>query len=217
MEWLTSVNTLNLIDVLDYYLILTFVVSTAVRIRCYRAILGLIIAFPHRWPKLLQLVKQYRTIFLTWPVLLAMGVTFALMLGNTLALRLVWVQARVAFADLGGLWLAFMAVIVSGGLMLFLDGQAIFNVGRFDRTALEEKLDQAEHWLQSWTAPALRLVSFGFVNPRKIVGDKVQNSLGEASRIVHGQMWRWSLGIGMRLAFGLSLWLTWALALRPAP
>lgn len=215
MHWLTWLDTLNLIAVFNYYLILAFLVSTGMRIRSYRAILGLVLDSPSRWPKLLELVKKHRTIFLGWPMLLATGMALALMLGNSLAIRLVWASAKVSFEDLWGLWLPLAAVILSGGLMLFLDYRAIFfSVGNFDRTALEADLDKAESWLKSWMAPALRVVTFGFVNPRKIVGTEVQRLLVDANWIVIGGMWRMSLRVGMQLAFGLSLWLTWAFALR---
>ncbi len=214
MHWLTWFGTLNLLDVFNYYLILAFLVSTGIRVQSYRAILGLVFASPGRWPKLLELVKKHRTIFLGWPMLLASGLALALMLGNSLAIRLVWVTAKVTFEELSLRWLPLAAVIVSGGLMLLLDCRAIFSVGRFDRTALEQDLDKAESWLKSWMAPAVRIITFGFVNPRKLVGAEVQKVLVDANWLVIGGMWRMSLRIGMQLAFGLSLWLTWAFALR---
>src|SRR5205807_13386 len=116
--WLAWFDTLNLIDVFNYYLVLAFLVSTGMRIRSYRAILGLVFASPSRWPKLLALVKKHRTILLGWPMLLAIGLAFALMLGNSLAIRLVWAQAKVTFEELWGRWLPLVAVILSGGLML---------------------------------------------------------------------------------------------------
>ena len=214
MHWLTALRTVNLIDVLNYYLILAFVVGTTMRIRNYRAILGVLVTFPNRWPKLLRLVKHYRTIFLRWPTLLPIGLTLALMLGNTLASHLVWSQAKVTGNDLWWHWLASPAVLISGGVMVFLDCRAVFSFGRFDRVALEGDLDKAEHWLQSWKAPALRWVTLGLINPRKIVNEQIREALVKASLIVNGQMWRWSLQIGMRLTFGLALWFSWALALR---
>jgi hypothetical protein len=217
MRWLSWFDTLNLIDVFNYYLILAFFVSTGIRIRMYRAIVGLVVASPSRWPKLLEVVKQHRTIFLGWPMLLAVVLAFALMLGNSLAIRLVWAPARVTFEELRGAWLPLAAVILSGGLMLLLDCRAIFSVGDFDHTALEADLDKAESWLKSWMSPALRMVTFGFINPRKIVGAEVQKMLVDANWIVIGGMWRTSLRIGMQLAFGLSLWLTWAFGLRGSP
>jgi hypothetical protein len=213
MRWLTWLSKLNLIDVLTYYLILAFVVGTVLRIRNYRVLLGVIFTFSQRWPKLLQLVKHHRAIFLRWPTLFPIGFTLALMLANTLASRLVWSQAKVAFDDLWERSLVLLAVMISGGLMVFLDCKAIFMFGRFDRAALEEMLERAEHWLRSWKAPALRFMTLGLINPRKIVNEQVRVALVKASLIVNGQMWRWSLQIGMRLAFGLALWITWAYAL----
>lgn len=214
MRWLTWLDTLNLIEVFNYYLILAFLLSTAIRLRTYWAIVGLVFASPNRWPKLLELVKKHRTILLGWPILLAIGCAFALMLGNSLAIRLVWVSAKVTFEELWLTWLPLMAVIFSGGLVLFLDCRAIFSVGRFDRAALEEDLDKAESWLKSWMAPAVRVVTLGFVNPRKIVGVEVERVLVDANWIVIGGMWRMSLRIGMQLVFGLSLWLTWVFVVR---
>jgi len=214
MRWLIWLDTLNLIDVFNYYLVLAFLVSTGMRIHSYRAILGVVFASPSRWPKLLALVKKHRTIFLGWPMLLATGLAFALMLSNSLAMRLVWASAKVTFEELWGRWFPLVAVILSGGLMLLLDCWAMFSVGHFDRTALEQDLDKAESWLKSWMSPALRMLTFGFINPRKIVGAEVHRMLVDANWIVIGGMWRMSLRMGMRLAFGLSLWLTWAFALR---
>jgi hypothetical protein len=78
-------------------------------------------------------------------------------------------------------------------------------------------LDKAESWLKSWMAPAVRMVTLGFINPRKIVGVEVEKALVEANWIMMGGMRRTSLRVGMQLAFGLSLWLTWAFALRGPP
>ena len=102
MRWLTWFDTLNLIDVFNYYLILAFLVSTGIRLRSYWAILGLIFASRTRWPKLLELVKKHRTILLGWPTLLVIGLAFTLMLSNSLAIRLVWVHAGVTFEELRG-------------------------------------------------------------------------------------------------------------------
>jgi len=216
MAWLAWLDALNLLAVFNYYLILAFVVSTAVNLRNYWAILGLMCGFPNRWPKLLELVKKHRTIFLGWPTLLALGLAFVLMLSNSLAINLIWVQARVTFDDLWERWLPLAAVILSAGLMFFLDCKALWSVGHFDRAALEENLDKAESWMKSWMAPALRMVTFGFIHPRKIVGAEIQGALAKVNWIMIGGMWRLSLRTGMRLAVGLSLWLTWAFALRTA-
>lgn len=214
MNWLSWFDTLNLIEVFNYYLIVAFLVSTGIRIRTYKAIVGLVWASASRWPKLLELVKKHRTIFLGWPMVLAVALAFSLMLSNSLAIRLVWAHAKVSFEELRGRWFSLTAVILTGGFMILLDCLAIFRVGSFDRAALEQDLDKAESWLKSWVSPALRVLTLGFVNPRKLVGAEVQRLLVDANWILIGGMWRTSLRTGMQLAFGLSLWLTWAFALR---
>jgi hypothetical protein len=209
LAWL---DTLNLLDVFNYYLIVGFITSTAINVCRYRATLGLLCGFPSRWPKLLELVKKHRTIFLGWPTLLAIGLAFILMLSNSLAIRLIWTQAKVTFEQLWQHWLPLAAVLLAGGLMLLFDCKALFRVGHLYRAALEVNLDKAESWLKSWVAPAVRMVTFGFINPRKIVGVEVQRALAEANWVVIGGMWRLSLRTGMQFAVGLFLWLTWGFA-----
>jgi hypothetical protein len=214
MSWLTWFDTLNLIDGLNYYLILCFVVGTILRIRTYRAVLGMIFASPKRWPKLLALATTHRSIFLGWPILLTLGLALTVMLSNTLARYFILVQAEVTFADLRVHWWPLGLVLLAGGLMLLLDGKAVFNVGEFDRPAVENDMDKAESWLTSWTAPAIRVVTFGFVNPRKLVGAEVHRLLVQANWAMIGGMWRSSLRVVAQFVVGLSLWLTWAFVLR---
>ena len=144
MRWFTLLSTLNLIDVFNYYLTLALVVGTVFRIRNYRAILGVIFTFSHRWPKLLVLAKQHRIVFLRWPTLLPIGLTLVLMLGNVVASHYVWSQAKITFADLWWRWWAILIITTSGGLMVFLDCKAIFGFGRFD----------AQPWRKNWTKPS---------------------------------------------------------------
>jgi hypothetical protein len=205
---------LNLIDALTYYLWLALVVGMLIRARNYRAILGLIVTCSARWPKLLVLVRQFKTVFIRWPTLLPVGLALVLAMANALASHWLLAQASVTPADLGRHWLALMAVTLSGVAMVVLDCRAVFRVGRFDRAALEANLDRAEHWLQSWKAPALRFVTLGLINPRKIVSKQVEDALVKASLVVNGQVWSWARQIVMRLAFGLTLWSTWGLLLR---
>ncbi len=186
MGWFNSLDKLNLIDGFTYYLILALVVGTVLRFRNYRVILGVIFTFSDRWPKLLVLAKQHRAVFLRWPTLLPIGLTLALMLGNALASQFVWSEAQIAFEDLWGRWWALLAVTVTGGLMVFLDGKAIFGSGRFDRAALEETLDKAEHWLESWHAPALRNSQLG---PDQSPQDREYPSSGSPRQSQSDRQW----------------------------
>jgi len=212
----TWLATLNLLDVFNYYLILGFLASTAINFRRYQAMLGIMYRFPSRWPTLLVLMNKHRTIFFGWPTLLAIGLAFGLMLSNSLAIHLIWVHARLTFEQLEVHWLALAGVVLAGALMLFLDGRALWNAGRFDRSALEVNLDKAESWLKSWVAPAIRILTFGFVHPRKIVGVEVQRALAEANWTMIGGMRRLSFRTGVQFCVGLLLWLTWALTSQSA-
>lgn len=205
---------LNLIGVFEFYLLGTFILSTVMRYRQYRAVVGFIMAAKNRWPKLVQLASQHRTVFLTWPTLLPVALTLALMLVHMLAYNLIWPSARVSPKDLWDHWPALVSVLVFVGPMLYLDYDATFNIWEFDQADLQPYLDKAEYWLRSWMAPALSIVTFGYVDPRKMVGDEVLRALTSACLDVNKMMWWWSVQIGMRIGFGLSLWLLWALALR---
>jgi hypothetical protein len=60
----------------------------------------------------------------------------------------------------------------------------------------------------------VRVLTAGLIHPRRIVGEQVRLALVDASVAMNGQLWVLSLGIAARLAFGLALWVTWAVALR---
>jgi len=209
MNWLKS---LNLIALFDYYLILTFFLSTLMRYRQYRAITSLVLSAPGRWSKLLQLLSAQRSVFFGWQTLVPVALTFALMLAHVLAYNLVWPAARVTPPDLWQHWPALLTLVILGGGMLVLDYDACFNIWEVNRAEIEPYLDQAEYWLRSWVAPAVKIITFGFVNPRQMVHEEVRKALTHASVDMKQMMWRWALQIAVRLLFGLTLWLTWHFA-----
>ena len=63
-------DAVNLIRLFDFYLAAMFVIGTYRRIELYRAFAGLALSMPGRWPRLFQLVRQHRTVFLTWNTIL---------------------------------------------------------------------------------------------------------------------------------------------------
>ncbi len=204
--------TLNLIVVFDWYLMIAFIVGTVLRIRQYYAVLRFVFAFPGRYPRLYKLTKEHRTIFLGWPTLLPIAATFLLMLVHSLMLRLVWVDAEVTPSDLWSNLVGFGFAVVFGVLMLYFDFRATFLIAQFDRSALEPHLDRAEYWLQTKWSTALRIVTFGWLNPRKMVHDELRVSLTDAALSVTEAMWWWAVQVGLRFMFGLSLWITWLTA-----
>jgi hypothetical protein len=131
------------------------------------------------------------------------------MLVHTVAYRVVWHMAQVTPADLWQHWLSLLGAVVFGCAMLWFDSWALFDIWHVDRSALERDFDQAEYWLGSWAAPAVQVLTLGFVNPRKMVHEEVRKALVNATRDLNTMMWRWTLQLAVRLLFGLTLWLTW--------
>ncbi|MCI0688672.1 MAG: hypothetical protein L0Y54_15770 [Sporichthyaceae bacterium] len=208
MTWLWD---LNLIRFFDFYLALAFLLSTFVRIRQYRAALGLVFAVPERWPRLFQLVRQHQSILLTWGNLVPAAVALVLCVVHTLACRVVWPDATLTLGRLAHTGAAVPAVAMLGLAMLGVDVYGIWNVGELDRTELDRYFDQAEYWLRSWTAPVVRVVTFGYVNPRQMVAAEVQTALLSAGQLLNSTLWWVSVQTGLRIAYGLSIWLTFAL------
>jgi hypothetical protein len=202
-------SQINLINVFSYYITIAFIVGTVLRWRNYRAMLKIIVSFQGRWPKLLRLVSEHREVFWQWPTILPAACTLFLMTVHLLASWLIWSQARVTPADLvDHLW-SLALITLMAGLMLLFDGRIIFQVTHFDRLALESDFDRAEHWLGTWKAPAVKVLTFGFINPRKMVNDQVRSALIKANEIVNGQFWLWAFQFVVRLAFGLAVWIAW--------
>jgi hypothetical protein len=207
---MTSLWQLNLIHLFDFYLAVAFLASTWLRFGQYREILRLVRAVPGRWPRLLALVKQHMSIFLTWATLLPCVLALLLSVVHMLACRLVWPKASVNVEGLLGFWPTIPVVIVIGMAMLGVDIYATFSVAEFDHQLMQKYFDQAEYWLRSWTAPVVRVMTLGYINPRKLVAVEVSKALLDASRLLNSTMWWVTVQVGLRVAFGLALWTTYA-------
>ena len=106
-----------------------------------------------------------------------------------------------------------MAAVAAAAFMFYRDYRAIFGFTHFDRAKIEEILDRAEHWLETWKAPALRILTLGLINPRRVVGEQVRSALVEASLAANGALWGTSLQVLARFVFGLVLWASWTVTL----
>src|SRR5262249_13636393 len=207
---MTRLWDLNLIRFFDFYLALAFLLSTAFRIRQYHAILALVRAVPGRWPRLFELVKQHRALFLTWGTLLPALAAFVWSAIHMLACRVVWPHANITLGQLAQSWGA-VPVALAGTAMLAFDAYGIWNVAELDRGEMEKYFDQAEYWLKSWTAPVVRIFTFGHVDPRQMVTVEVQAALRSTSEMLNSTLWWVLIQTGLRIAYGLSLWLAFAL------
>jgi hypothetical protein len=200
----------NLIHFFDFYLILVFVIGTFRRFRQYWDTAGLVLRAPGRWPRLFQLVKEHRAVFLTWATILPLLLAGALSAVQLLASRLVWPEADLTVGQLAEHWPAVVAVCLIGGAMIGVDAYGIIVVGRLDRAQLDKYFDQAEYWLRSKTAHVVRVFTFGYLNPRRMVAEEVRKALTDVSRMLNSTLWWVSMQIGLRIAFGLTIWITWA-------
>ncbi len=207
---------INLIRFLDFYLIFFFLVGTARRVRQYQNIGKLVLSGPGRWPHLLQLVGEHRTLFMTWatvaPALLALGLTVV----QLIASRGVWPEAGhtedgLTIARLVEHWAALIVVLALGLAMFAVDLYSVVWVADIPRAEMEKYFDKAEYWLRSRTAHVVRVATLGFIHPRKMVAEEVRKALIDAGNLLNSTLWWVNMQMGLRFGFGLSLWLTWAL------
>jgi hypothetical protein len=207
MNWLLH---LDLIRFFEFHLAAVFIISVALRVRQYLAVVSLVRSAPQRWPRLLSKIKRNFGVFLTPNTLLSGLLAGGLLLGHTLACRLLWPQAELRIETLGTVWLVLPVVVVLGLAMTGFDVFTLTQVGTIDRKEIEGYLDQAEWWLRSWAAPLVSIATLGLVNPRKIVDDEVKKGLEALNQLLHSTLWWTSIQTGLRIAYGLSLWLTYA-------
>ncbi len=208
---------MSLIHLLDFYFALMFCAGTWRRFRQYQTMGRLAFAGPGRWPHLLTLIHGHRTLFLTWQTVAPAALAFLVLVVQMTASRLVWPEAGrpphgLELHDLFAHWPCLFAVIPLGAAMLAFDLWGFIVVGQIDRPAMEKYFDQAEYWLRSPAAHFVKFGTFGFLNPRKIVAVEVRKALEAASGLVNYTLWWIVTQTILRFAFGLSLWLTWALA-----
>jgi hypothetical protein len=202
---------INLIPLFTFYLTAMFIIGTLRRLRQYRDIVQLAGTMPGRWPRVLKRIKQHWLKFLTWSTIRPAAVALTLIAVQLFCSRVVWPQAQLSAHDLAQeLWMV-PVVALTGATMVAVDFYFVIYVGSFDRKETERYLDEAEHWLTSWKAPMVRVLTFGIINPRKIVGEEVRKAMEEGRGLLRRNLWWLSAQALLRVLFGLSLWICWGL------
>jgi hypothetical protein len=206
---------LNLIHFLDFYFSLMFFIGTYRRFQQYRSVGKLALTGPARWPRLLKLIHEHRMMFVTWGTVLPALLALVLMVVQLTASRWLWPEAGeppdgLTVERLGHIWPALPVVVPLGVAMVRFDLKTLWSIYDIPRETIEKYFDQAEYWLASGTAHVVRVVTFGFVNPRRMVAQEVQKALIEISAMLNRSLWWTNRQVGLRFAFGLSLWVTWA-------
>jgi hypothetical protein len=199
----------NLIRVFDFYLALMFLISLVRRWEVYWDALRLLFLVRGRWPRLLQRLGEHQSLLLNRaffrPALLALG----LMLIQLVCSRLIWPQAVLTGPQLRAEWWWIPIILVPMVPMLAVDLYFVIRVGRFDHAETVKYFDEAERWLD-WKGPLVRVLTLGYVDPHKMVDEEVKKNLADLGTTVKSSLWWVSLQVGLRVAFGLTLWLVWA-------
>lgn len=212
---MAEVLDLNLIHLFTFYLAAVFLLSTVRRLRQYHDVAQLALAAPNRWPRVLEQIKSHWIMFLTWTTLRPAALAIGLLLAQMICSRLIWPTANLTLRDLFDEWWMMPILLTALGAMLAVDFYFIIRVGEVGREETARYLDEAEHWLTSWKAPVIHAVTLGYINPRQMVYVEVKKAVEEGRGLLHWNLWWISAQAGLRVVYGLLLWLAWAVHTSP--
>ncbi|MFO0850915.1 MAG: hypothetical protein U0871_20525 [Gemmataceae bacterium] len=207
---MTRFDAINLIRLFDFYLWAMLVLSFARRYLVYWDTIVLVVRFRGRWPKLIGRLKEHHGVLVTREVLRPLGLAVALTVTQMICSRVIFPQAQLTGLTVRENWGLLLPLVAAAVPMVGVDVYFLIRVGRFNRTSTEAYLDQAEHWLGTWKTPVIRVVTLGYVNPHRIVDTEVKKGLEQFGQTVSWVSWWVSLQVGLRVAFGLTIWLVWA-------
>lgn len=198
----------NLIRLFDFYLALMFLVGLWRRRRVYLDSIRIAWSTVGKRKRLLGRVGGHKHLLLSTdvvrPFLLVVGLTVI----QWICSRLIWPQATVTVSQVAAVWWQLPVVVAAFLPMLAVDTYFLINVARFDRGSTEVYLDYAETWL-GWRAPVVRVITLGIVNPKRIVDAEMKKGLEYLTQSASWAMWWTSVQSGLRVTFGLVIWLLW--------
>jgi hypothetical protein len=201
---------LNLIRLFDFYLALMFLISFLRRWDVYLDAVRLLIAVRGRWPRLINRLGEHKSLILNWSFFRPAILALILMTLQLIASRMVWPYANLTVNDLSGERWQLALILVPLIPMLAVDSYFIVRVARFDHDETVKYFDMAESWL-TWKGRLVHLATLGVVDPRRLVDVELKKSLSEYQSTLTASLWWVSAQTGFRLAFGLTLWLVWAI------
>lgn len=206
----TTPVPINLIRVFDFYLALMFLISLMRRWKVYYDALRLLLVVRGRWPKLLQRLAEHRSELLNWAFLRPVLAALLTMTLQLVASRLIWPTATLTWQQLQAeVWLIPLLLLPMLP-MLAVDTYFLIRVGRFDHDETVRYLSLAENWL-GWKGRLVRAATLGFVDPRRMVDAELSKTLREARTTFSLALWWVTLQAALRILFGLTLWLIWAI------
>lgn len=205
-------DSLNVIRLYEFYLATMFVISFARRYLVYLDFVRLCVKFIGRWPKLMAKLKELHGVLVTKAVIQPLLIALCVIVIQMICSRLVWPQAEVTGESIrSSLWkMTLLGTVVIP--MFLVDAYFLIRVGRFNLSTTEDYLDQAEHWLATWKAPTIRVLTFGYINPQLIVKTEVTKGLTQLGETLSWASWWVIAQTSLRVLVGLTIWLMWAFA-----
>jgi hypothetical protein len=205
---------MNLLRLFEFYLFAMFFIGTVRRAGLYRSIVRLSVGLVRRYQKLLDVVREEGRLLLTWSAGLPLALTLVLWAMQASLTRLVFPHAELLTAELMGRWWFLPALILPVLGMLLVDGYFLIRIGDIDVAQAEKYFGQAESWLGTWKAAAVKAVTLGYVDPQRIVQSKVKMALTTGNELIRTLLWWTVVQTGMRVAVGIALWIIWAVGPR---
>ncbi|MFO0938424.1 MAG: hypothetical protein U0798_18125 [Gemmataceae bacterium] len=205
----------NLIRLFDFYLLLMFVIGLLRRFALYRDVVILTIATFIRQPNLVKRLSANRDVLMDGKTLRPIFFALLLMSIQLVMSRLIWPSATITIHEVSQTWWQAALLVVLFIPMVSVDVYFLARVGQIDRHEAKKHLARAEHWLSSWQGTAVKLVTFGYVNPRQMVDDQLRENLTWFRGTIQWSMWWVVVQVGLRVMWGVAIWLLWAFRNRP--
>ena len=200
----------NLIRLFDFYLLLMFVIGLLRRYTFYKDIVILAVATVVRQPNLVRRLNANRDVLMNWPTMLPFFFAVFLMAVQFVMSRLIWPDATITGRDAGRVWWHAALLVALFVPMFGVDFYFLIRIGQIDRTEANKHLSRAEYWLTGWQAPTIRIITFGYVNPHRMVNEQLRENLTWFRGSMQWSLWWLVVQVGLRILFGVAVWLLWA-------
>ena len=123
---------INLIHLFDFYLAAMFLFSLLRRFELYGTAVGIVVASPGRWPRLLRVMKEHRALFLTWTTFRPLTLALGLWAIQMIASRLIWPRADLNFFHVLDSWFIPLLLGLTFVPMIAVDAYFLIRVGRIE-------------------------------------------------------------------------------------
>lgn len=201
---------LNLITLFEWYLLLTFLFSLAIRYQLYRSYVELFWSMPDKWPAMYDVIKQHSRSFLNWTMTIPVGIMLAIYLIHMISYRVIWTDADISPPDLFGSWIVWLPVITLMLAMLYNDFRGLIQITPVNFTDLQTNLRHGEFALNPKLSKWVRRLTLNKIDPKKIVESRVKDTLQWIRSAFLLQLRYQSFHTIVRIVFGFLLWTAWA-------